>query len=366
MDSIERVTNWLLHTQDPSGQFGYQGKVSPDATLVSQSETRPGMTAAGLGSLYICSTMLGIARAERRRNDLPSALKEIRPKDNNKAKSKSRIDPRLVHEATARSVQWFKQNTAVDPPGFTHYFLYALERCMSVREFCEQRVEREPQWYNDGAHYLIKSQKEDGSWSSAPQAGAVVDTAFSVLFLLRSMKKSLEKSYAYGDGTMIGGRGIPKDTSRVELLRDGRVVPRALLDPSQKLLAALDNPDKQNFEQSVDLLADLPADTVEMLSAKHREAIRRLVGNKSPVARLAAVQALGKTRDLDNVDVLIYALSDPDATVVHAANEALRRIARNPLMSPIPDDLTDADRRAAIEKWTAWYRAIRPDAEVGP
>ncbi len=116
---------------------------------------------------------------------------------------------------------------------------------MSVREFCGQRVEKEPKWYDDGARYLIKSQKDDGSWQS--QAGAVPDTAFGVLFLLRSMKKSLEHAYAYGDSTMIAGRGIPKDTSRVELLRDGRVMPRYLLGPAEKLLAALDKPDKTEF-----------------------------------------------------------------------------------------------------------------------
>ena len=75
VESIEAVTNWLLHTQDPSGQFGYQGTESKDATLVAQREMRPSMTVAGLGSLYICSTMLGIAqKTEKRRDDLPPAL----------------------------------------------------------------------------------------------------------------------------------------------------------------------------------------------------------------------------------------------------------------------------------------------------
>ena len=156
MESIEKVMNWLLHTQDPSGGFGYQGIVSKDATLVSQSEVKPSMTAAGLGSVYICSTMLGLVeKTEKRRGDLPPALKEIKPKEDGKgkAKFKSRIDPKLVREAEARGNQWLEKNYKIDPPGYTHYFLYALERCMSFREFCEQRVEKEPQWYDDGARY---------------------------------------------------------------------------------------------------------------------------------------------------------------------------------------------------------------------
>ena len=69
---------------------------------------------------------------------------------------------------------------------------------------------------------------------------------------------------------------------------------------------------------------------MKTLTAKYGDKIRQLVGNKSPEARLAAVKALGKTRDLDNVETLIYALTDPDPRVVRAANEGLLRIRRVP------------------------------------
>jgi len=62
--------------------------------------------------------------------------------------------------------------------------------------------------------------------------------------------------------------------------------------------------------------------------------------------------------------VLIYALSDPVPDVVRAANEALLRISRNPSLVRLPDNPTDSDRRAVIEKWKAWYQAVRPGAEV--
>ncbi len=75
-----------------------------------------------------------------------------------------------MRAAEDRGNQWLEQNYKIDPPGYTHYFLYALERCMSFREFCEQKVEREPQWYGDGAQYLIKTQNADGSWKSQTRA----------------------------------------------------------------------------------------------------------------------------------------------------------------------------------------------------
>ena len=50
---------WLIRTQDPSGGFGYQGKIGEGNKLVKQSEVRQSLSAAGLGSVYACSDMLG-------------------------------------------------------------------------------------------------------------------------------------------------------------------------------------------------------------------------------------------------------------------------------------------------------------------
>jgi hypothetical protein len=365
MESIEKVLSWLMHTQDPSGGFGYQGNPSKDATLVSQSEVKHGMTVAGLGSVYMCSSMLGmVAKLDKRQNDLPPALKEIRAKDksNERGNYKSRIETKLVHETEGRANQWLQKNYQIDPPGYTHYYLYALERCMSFRDYCERKVEEEPRWYNDGAQLLIKTQGSKGEWVSG--AGAVPDTSFGVLFLLRSMQRTIRKIDPYGPGTLVGSRGLPKDLSKVEL-RGGRVVPRELSGPAEKLLKALGEMQGKDFDRSVDALAELPNDKMETLAPKDREMIRQLVSNNSVSARLAAVRALGRTRDLDNVEVLIYALTDPDAGVARAANDGLLRISRSPTMVQLSDDFSDEDRKMAIDKWKAWYRAIRPKADVG-
>ena len=103
----------------------------------------------------------------------------------------------------------------VTTDGWVFYYLYALERCMSFRELIEQSAEKEPAWYNTGVEYILKTQRSDGSWMG-PEANTIADTAFAVLFLMRSTKKSIEKAKSYGAGEMIGGRGLPKDTERAE------------------------------------------------------------------------------------------------------------------------------------------------------
>ena len=60
IESIEGVATWLLRTQDPSGGFGYQGNVGNGGGLVQQSDVKLSMTAAGLGSLCICASLLGL------------------------------------------------------------------------------------------------------------------------------------------------------------------------------------------------------------------------------------------------------------------------------------------------------------------
>ncbi|MFZ1935997.1 MAG: prenyltransferase/squalene oxidase repeat-containing protein [Thermoguttaceae bacterium] len=367
IESIEKVTTWLLKTQDPSGAFGYQGNVAEGAGLVPQQEIRPSMTAAASGSLYVCASILGLTQAKKQEEEekLPTALKEIKKKEKEPAKErvKSRIDPRLVHDTEERAKKWMDAHPKVkDVEMWVHYYLYALERCMSFRSLYEQTDEKEPEWYNDGAEFLMKTQISNGSWSG--QCGAVPDTAFSLLFLMRNTRKVIGKITTYNAGTMIGGRGIPPNLDQIEL-RNGNIVARPMLGPAERLLAALDDASvSREFDNSANLFADLPSDKVEELANKYGDKIRRLVSSKSPEARLAAVQLLARTRDLDNVETLIFALTDPDYRVVRAANDGLLRIRRIPTVVALPDTLSEEDRRLLVEKWKAWYQTIRPSAEV--
>jgi hypothetical protein len=363
VDSIDRVAGWLLKTQDPSGGFGYQGEIAPAAALIPQSDVRPSMTAAASGSLYMCASLLGLIEKKEKDEKLPSALKEIKSKENTKERVRSRIDPRLVREAEERAKIWMEKNNKIDKTiPWVNYYLYALERCMAFRELFEHASEKEPQWYNDGAAFLMKDQADNGSWNG--QCGIMADTAFAVLFLMRATKKNVIPTRSYGEGTMIVGHGIPKQTDKIEVGANGQITARPLVSGVDKLLKALDKASGQEFDQSVGLLADLPAEQIESLKSKYGDKIRRLVGNASADARLAAVKALGTTRDLDSVETLIYALTDPDYRVMRAANEALLRIRRVAAVAPLPDSFSEEDRRLLVEKWKAWYQSIRPSAEM--
>ena len=84
LESIESVSEWLLHTQDPSGAFGYQGVLGTGNSLVPQSNIRPSMASAGAGSLYICASLLGLIEKKEDKEVLPAALKEVKVKENGK------------------------------------------------------------------------------------------------------------------------------------------------------------------------------------------------------------------------------------------------------------------------------------------
>ena len=361
-ERIEGVTIWLLKTQDPSGAFGYQGKVSSGFTPVKQSGVRHSMAAAGLGSTYICADLLGLIEpVEEKDEDIPSALKEVKdPDEREPERPKTRIDPRLIREVQSRGNRWMRANYKIDPDKWTHYYLYALERYWSFRELAEGKPEGEPRWYDDGVRYLIGSQEQDGRWES--NAGATADTAFGALFLLRSTKKSIERSRDFGAGTLVGGRGIPPATDRVTV-RQGQVVAAPQFKAVAQVLAAIDDPGNPEYTEAIEAMAELPAGEARTLVSKHAKKLEQLVGGSSPEARLAAVRALAKTRNVDHVPTLIYALTDPDSGVVLEARDGLRRISRKFDGFGLSDHFTDGELRETIEKWKAWYLAIRPDAE---
>lgn len=364
--SVNKVALWLIRTQDPSGGFGYQGKIGEGNKLTKQTDVKQSLTAAGLGSVYACIDMFGMNKKVKRRNkDLPGALKEVKSKKKKKSDTptlRSNIASDMIYGTSGRGNQWFAQNFKVDAGQYNHYYLYAFERYMSFREHCEGNAEKDPQWYSDIAEHLLSTQQDDGSWKG--QCGVVPDTSFSVLFLLRSMKKILEDEAMYGEGLLTGARGLPEDFGKATLDARGKVVTRKKFGPAESLLAALGDPRIADIDDSVNVLEDLPADDMDALLKKHGDKLRKLVGNKSPETRIVIVKGLGKKRDINNVEVLLYALTDPVPDVAVAANESLLRIRRSPNAIILSNKFSEEERRLAIEKWKAWYLSIRPEAKL--
>ncbi|MGH7140218.1 MAG: hypothetical protein ACREHD_31150, partial [Pirellulales bacterium] len=132
IENWERLANWLLRTQDPSGGFGYQGVNPGDFSLVKQVAVRQSMTAAALGSLCICAESLRLFAVEEASSAPTKFKKVVKPEE---ARTKN-VDPKLVAEALRRGQGWVAAHYTTDfkvdgdPSGnlWTAYYMYALER----------------------------------------------------------------------------------------------------------------------------------------------------------------------------------------------------------------------------------------------
>jgi hypothetical protein len=358
-DSVERVCNWLLRTQDPSGAWGYQGEDPGSHQLVPQKEIRPSLSAAGLGSVLICAQLLGVALADDGRAGeprIPAALKPVAEASGPRRRPGSaKVERRLIREAFQRGNQWFARNYTIQPPRWVHYYLYALERYMSFRELVEHETADDPRWYRDGFRYLARTQGADGSWTG--DCGQAVDTAFGVLFLSRSTKRSIQQ--AYGTGTLTGGRGLPHDIADARLRR-GKVVPGGLSQQTLALIDALADPEHPDHDYLIENPDELVAGVRRASLEGATDRLDVIVREGPAEARIVAVRALARLRDLERVPALLYALTDPDWRVVREADHGLRFVSRRFGPSELPQRKDEVARQHSIERWRRWYATVRP------
>lgn len=365
----EKVANWIFRTQDPAGGFGYQGNYSKSlADRVKQGDPRPTMTVAALCSMYICKDQLGLSNLRRRRDDdIPKTLRRVETDDERKARAKTKIDVKWFNRTRSEGNHWMSENFTIEKPRspFQHYYLYALERYESFREEEAQRVVRMG-WYEQGARFLIRTQKEDGSWESA--AGSSPDTCFSLLFLLRSAKKSLERSkLKFRESILVGGQGIP--VAPKVRVRNGAVTETPAATPLAESLALLRQPLAEQrrpveFELAIESLADLAEKGDAASIEAEGESLERLATSENRDVRQLAVMALSRAANLDHVPALISALADADLEVMLAARDGLLEISHRPATSGPAAAATDQERQTAIDDWRSWYKSIRPDARL--
>jgi hypothetical protein len=271
----------------------------------------------------------------------------------------------MLRRCLADGDKWF--NEKFTPQEFNgiawkHYCMYAIERYRSFRELSERKFEKEPKWYNDGFAYLRDTQKKDGSWEAHEDHTAAA--AFGVLFLLRSAKKAIAKVVGnLGDGVMLGGMGLPPNVADIRE-RNGKIVETKMSGSIDELIAMISddsNPELSRLAESSQAIA-LDKDVTNRAGQITR--LRALVSAPVFESRLVAVRSLGKVRDLDNVPILLYALSDPDIRVVREADKALRFLSRRlDGFGPV-DELSKTQQQKLQLDWRKWYLAIRPDAEL--
>ena len=369
-DSLERLTQWLLRTQDPEGCWGYQGTLAQSSQRVRQNTIGVSMLAAGLGSILICADLLdavpaglesesGWTAEDMLLEDLPPALRAARAEAD-----KNRPPPVKIHtgkinlsemlETIDLARGWMDKNYSVDIGKYTFYYLYATERYQSFYELLEGTSEEEPKWYTDGYECLRARQLPGGGWNDG--CGLSVDTAFAVLFLSRSTQRSIQSTL--GEGTLVGGRGIPANVARARM-RGNQVVVEQVQTKVEEMLSMIDDADQTRLDELARDPTNLVIGKVDEASARR---LQQLVRGGEPAVRLLSVRALGRTGNLDYVPTLIYALTDPDREVVLEARDALEFVSRRFDGFGPPDGFTDEQRFDAIDAWKRWYRSLRPGA----
>jgi hypothetical protein len=246
------------------------------------------------------------------------------------------------------------KNYVVASPDYALYYLYATERYQSFYELLTGNSEAEPQWYNNGYEYLVKTQLKEGGWDD--DCGRTVDTAFAVLFLLRSTQQSIQASL--GEGTLVGGRGLPANVAAATL-RGNKVIANQMQTKVGEMLAMVDDADQSRLDELARDPRGLVVGEIDAASARRLE---QLVRGGEPAVRLLAVRALGRSGNLDYVPTLIYALTDPDRDVALGARDALQFVSRRFDGFGPPDGFTERERFDAVEAWKNWYQSLRPDA----
>ncbi len=264
-ESVQDCLKWLMRTQDPSGAWVYQGQDPGTYKLVAQHDNVGlSMSAAGMGGSLILANSLGLLTPPKRDeasaaigNGAASLPPALRRTDVKKARVVATlpagdVDRQQMVATLKRGDAWFDKNFSVSVPAYQCYYLYSLERYRSFEELLSGQYEEEPKWYREGYEFLKKTQDADGSWNDA--CGQPCATAFSILFLLRSTQKSIAVSL--GEGTPVGGRGLPRDLSTVKL-RGGKLVVQQNPTELDALIDMLGETDASGLDSLVDQPAAL-------------------------------------------------------------------------------------------------------------
>jgi hypothetical protein len=183
-----------------------------------------------------------------------------------------------------------------------------------------------------------------------------------VLFLLRSTKKTIEKTiHLAAEGTLIGGRGLPKDTTNLAL-RGGKVVSATSLQ-AEKLLQSLADEEQTDAEELAEAAENVKLSDDPATRKAQLEQLAQLATSTKRDVRLAAIRVLGKARSFPHALVLIGAVTDAESDVSYAAHVGLRQLSRKLGGISLREGATAAEKQAAATQWRAWYTSVFPGAE---
>ncbi len=347
----DRAAGWCLKNQAAGGSWDYHRDEGSPETL--------SMTAAGIGTVLICQRQL----ADYKRA-LAAENPYLIPLNTERARTRYTADTpatRMTESARA-GLNWIARNfslTNMPIVGQTpFYYLYGVER---IGALAEKDTMGNVDWFDVGRQFILSKQNADGSWNS--EHGTVPNTTWAILFLTKSTAKTVEKIRIrrLGAGTLVGGRGLPKDLSSISVA-GGRVVAKPMVGAVEGMLAVLEDPRAENADSALaGLISRYQTEGPKALTP-YKDRFRKLLTDSDPGVRRVAAWAIGRMAELSMVPVLLPALRDPDEGVVREAQGGLKLLSRKIEGYGPPPNPTAEQREQAIARWSAWYESARPIA----
>ncbi|MCA9134935.1 MAG: hypothetical protein KDA45_17320, partial [Planctomycetales bacterium] len=300
---VESTIRYLKSTLDPSGGWGYQGKVSSGGLIQQESVTKS-LATAGIGALVIAGDILRFYGERKKKVDdedgVPSAFVRTDLRQKVREERKGGTMRRGDIEGALALARRFQNTSDFSGTNWYYYWRYSQERYESFAEIMENQQQSSPTWYNRGVEHLAGLQAPNGSWGGPTSAGrdvttVPVSTSFAVLFLVRSTQTAIGK---LDEGVTFGGYGLPNDVTAVKLVGD-RIVGDAETSVENLLLML-------EADEAGDVQIGLLPEDLQLASdpAQRREQVARLarlLASGDYAARRIAAKLLGRSEDLARV-----------------------------------------------------------------
>jgi hypothetical protein len=370
------LVDFWMRTQTPQGAWSYQAKLAPPGQRINQELVRDSISIGGLGSTYVIGELFGMGgrKEEKEQSSISSALQKVRERDDlARYYTPEGLDVGNFRETLRLGDDYITEtHKGYEGVGgnyrwLTVFYMYSMERYRSFEELYKGKASSSP-WYDQGVEFLEKTQESSGGWNFGKAEH--IETPLAVLFLTRSTKKSIEREF--GLGLVRGGRGLPADISQIAIdEKTGNIINPEAAGTVTELMAILANPENSKFDaiaadpsKLVEPLLRPATDEDKVAREQHLQRLKDMVSKGTYEQRLIAVKALARTGDMNQVPLLLYALTDPDPRVVEAADQGLRFISRKIEGFGPPGEAKSEELEKVRQQWRAWLLSVRPDAEL--
>lgn len=347
----DQAAAWYMSSQAAGGSWNYH-RDEPQGNPETIS-----MTAAGVGSLLICQRQL---IRHRRASDSSNPLLHPLVAEDAPVRYTAKTPTARIEQSVRQGIGWLSSNFSTankDLLGQSAYYgLYGIERLGAL---ADRDTLGRADWFELGRQFITSTQRSDGAWDATH--GDVPNTVWAILFLTKSTAKTLERVEVkrLGAGTLLGGRGLPKDLSNLTVA-GGRVVSRPMNGAVEGMLAVLEDPRAEQADAALAGLVERYRTEGAAALKPYEDRFRKLLSDRDPGLRRVAAWALARTGDLGVVPRLIEAITDPDESVVAIARDGLRLLSRKIDGLGPPSPSTPEQRRQAAAAWSAWYAGVRP------